>query len=268
MPLASSGANITNSAQVNPGVIEGTDIATDAIDKTKIAADQVETSELADNAVESANIKDGEIVNADISASAGIVDTKLAEIGTANKLNGTAFKNLAGIPAGAGVIPAANLPAPVGDMVVYVPASAGFSSAAPITLDATNKLAYALMGNADNEKWYGTCKAPMGATGLSSIKIIFKSTGTGSTFGGRILTSKLNTDAEGAIVVDGTVTNFSLSEPGTTGHVQTTAVNADNFNGLSTIDQDDIIGFEVNRDGGGDASGSDMHFIGLLVTFS
>lgn len=99
MPLAAAGNVISDSAQVNPGVIQGTDIAADAIDTTKIAA----------NAVESGDIKDGEIVNNDINAAAAIVDTKLAQITTAGKVSGAALTSLASIPAGAGKIPAANL---------------------------------------------------------------------------------------------------------------------------------------------------------------
>lgn len=49
------------------------------------------------------------IVNADIDAAAGIVDTKLAQIITTNKVSGTAIGNLASIPSGAGLIPFANL---------------------------------------------------------------------------------------------------------------------------------------------------------------
>lgn len=51
-----------------------------------------------------------QITNAKVAADAGIVDTKLAEISTANKVNATAFKNLAGTPSGAGQIPVANIP--------------------------------------------------------------------------------------------------------------------------------------------------------------
>ena len=49
------------------------------------------------------------IVNADISASAAIADSKLAQITTAGKVSGSALTSLANIPAGAGNIPAANL---------------------------------------------------------------------------------------------------------------------------------------------------------------
>jgi len=50
------------------------------------------------------------ILNADVSASAAIVDTKLAQITTASKVSGAALTSLSSIPAGAGVIPAANVP--------------------------------------------------------------------------------------------------------------------------------------------------------------
>ena len=49
------------------------------------------------------------IINADVAAGAAIVDTKLAQITTASKVSGTAITGLASLPAGAGVVPAANL---------------------------------------------------------------------------------------------------------------------------------------------------------------
>jgi hypothetical protein len=51
----------------------------------------------------------GNIDNANISASAAIVDTKLATISTANKVSGAAFASLSSVPAGAGEMPAANV---------------------------------------------------------------------------------------------------------------------------------------------------------------
>lgn len=101
MPIITQGKNISSSAQINPGVVENTDIADDAVSKAK----------MADDAVASSEIEDGAIVNADINSSAGIVDTKLATIATAGKVSGAALTLLANIPAGAGIIPPANLPA-------------------------------------------------------------------------------------------------------------------------------------------------------------
>jgi hypothetical protein len=53
----------------------------------------------------------GNIVNADISSGAAITDDKLSQITTASKVSGTAITGLASLPAGAGVIPSANVPA-------------------------------------------------------------------------------------------------------------------------------------------------------------
>ena len=51
----------------------------------------------------------GNVDNANIKPSAGIVDSKLAQISTASKVNATAITNLSGLPSGSGVIPDVNL---------------------------------------------------------------------------------------------------------------------------------------------------------------
>lgn len=100
MPNASAGNVISSSAQINAGVIVGADLANDTITTTQIGTGGVGTDEIAD----------GVITNSDISASAGIVDTKLATISTAGKVSGAALTSLSSTPAGAGVFPAANVP--------------------------------------------------------------------------------------------------------------------------------------------------------------
>jgi len=52
----------------------------------------------------------GSISNANISNTAAIVDSKLAQITTAGKVSGAALTSLSSIPSGAGTIPTANLP--------------------------------------------------------------------------------------------------------------------------------------------------------------
>lgn len=69
-------------------------------------------AQLGANVVKAANINDGEIANADIAAGAAIDDTKLAIINEPGKVDGAALTGLANIPAGAGLIPAANITAP------------------------------------------------------------------------------------------------------------------------------------------------------------
>ena len=71
----------------NAGV---TAIGTGKVLTTMIADANVTTAKLAADAITSAKIKDGEIVNADISASAAIVDTKLATITTSGKVSNSA----------------------------------------------------------------------------------------------------------------------------------------------------------------------------------
>lgn len=93
MPAVTAGKTLTDSAQISPGIIVNSDInASAGIVYSKL--------DLALG-----------IVNADVSATAAIVDTKLAAIATAGKVSGAALTSLANIPSGAGVIPAANLPA-------------------------------------------------------------------------------------------------------------------------------------------------------------
>ena len=65
------------------------------------------------------------IVNADCSASMALAPTKLAQITTAGKVSGTALTGLASIPAGAGIIPAANLPAGTGKIIQVVNVQTG-----------------------------------------------------------------------------------------------------------------------------------------------
>jgi hypothetical protein len=55
------------------------------------------------------NVVNGNLSNTNISASAAIVDSKLAQITTGGKVSGAALTSLSSIPAGAGVIPAANI---------------------------------------------------------------------------------------------------------------------------------------------------------------
>lgn len=96
-----SGNTVSSSAQL------GADVVT----APAIKDGEVKSAEILDESILSGDIKDGEIVNADINSAAAIADTKLAQITTAGKVSGAALTSLSSIPAGAGVIPSANLPA-------------------------------------------------------------------------------------------------------------------------------------------------------------
>jgi hypothetical protein len=73
------------------------------------------------------------IVNADLSPSAAVVDTKLATINTAGKVDGSAITNLTNVPSGAGVIPAVNLPNSIADSHLATISTAGKVSGAALT---------------------------------------------------------------------------------------------------------------------------------------
>lgn len=64
--------------------------------------------------VDNASATISSIENADISNSAAIADSKLAQITTAAKVSGAAITLLTSLPSGAGVIPSANLPSSTG----------------------------------------------------------------------------------------------------------------------------------------------------------
>lgn len=127
MPNAAAGNTITDSAQVNAGVIQNSDLASNAVkDNVVDAAAAISMSKL--------NLA---ITNSEVAAGAAIADSKLAQITTASKVSGAALTSLASIPAGAGTIPEANLP------VVGVSAKSGvFSKDASTT--TTDTIAHGL----------------------------------------------------------------------------------------------------------------------------
>jgi hypothetical protein len=127
MPGAFGGNVITSSTQLGAGVVDANAIATDGVDTAEIKSQAVGTDE----------IQNLSIVDGDISASAAIVDTKLATISTAGKVSGAALTSLASVPAGAGVLPSANLPGGA----VLVPQVTVVSS-----ITATDLLNYSIAG--------------------------------------------------------------------------------------------------------------------------
>src|SRR3990167_6181827 len=98
-------------ATFGPPLVVTSGIVDNAVTNAKMADDSVKAAEIEAGAVGTSEIADTTIVNDDISASAGIVDTKLATISTAGKVDGAALTGFANIPSGAGLVPSANLPA-------------------------------------------------------------------------------------------------------------------------------------------------------------
>ncbi len=83
------------------------------------------------------NDYNGNITNANLSGSAGITDSNLAQITTASKVSGAALTSLSSTPSGAGVLPSANGGVPAGGIITW----SGAISAIPtgwVICDGTN----------------------------------------------------------------------------------------------------------------------------------
>lgn len=182
MPSSQQGIVITDSGQILPGVIENADLATDAVSKVKVA----------DSAIASAEIEDDSIVNADIAATAAISDTKLAQIATADKIadtalpiipdnklatldnaglvDGAALTGLANIPAGAGVIPAANLAAKYQSFFAKITGTTN-----NLTGEENDEL-YLSFPDGSATQGHATFFMPSGAT-ISSIQLVCNQAG-------------------------------------------------------------------------------------------
>ena len=128
-----------------------------------------------------ANDYNGNITNVNLAAGAAIVDTKLAQITTANKVSGTSLTGLASIPVGAGVIPAANIPtvagAPYYRSGMYVMQSSTVTmTIAPGVIDVggttVTKTANTTMTLTSGANWAGGVSLQAtGATGYVGIDI-------------------------------------------------------------------------------------------------
>lgn len=112
----------------------------------------------------------GNVDNTNISASAAIADTKLAQITTAGKLSGAAFTVLGSIPSGAGTIPAKN-GGTGGDL------SAALIGAVPY-FSATGVMSALAAGTTGQVKVSQGGAAPIWANALSSVLDYGTSTGT------------------------------------------------------------------------------------------
>jgi microcystin-dependent protein len=77
---------VVTPTRLNSAATPSVAVANDEITTDKILNAAVTTTKIADSAITSAKIADGTIVNADISTTAAIADSKLAQIATAGKV--------------------------------------------------------------------------------------------------------------------------------------------------------------------------------------
>jgi hypothetical protein len=129
-----------------------------------LAADAVTTDKIFNETILSEDILDGTIVNADISATAGIVDTKLATISTAGKVSNTATTATS---------------ANTVDAIVLRDGSGDFS-ANEITADLIGDVTGDITGNAATVTTNANLTGPI--TSVGNATSVASQTGTGSTF--------------------------------------------------------------------------------------
>lgn len=259
MPSITAGTGISSSTQLNAGVVDANAIATDAVDTAEIKSGAVTTDE----------IFDGTIINADISATAAIVDTKLAQITTANKVHGTSITGLASLPAGAGVIPAANISG--NPQVMAFPGNGILQTA---TLSVANGKDQPCVNFADNTTgiWSTTFAVPPGCTSINKIEALYRCEDAGAVkvIWGSFTTSLYNYSQGGAIVTDVTDTDTSFNTVGTAGVVGILTAPADSFNAITGISYGDIfsVSFRRNSQNAADTYNLALDVRAIIVTFA
>ena len=142
-----------------------------------------------------------QITNAKVSATAAIVDTKLATISTAGKVSGAALTLLANTPSGAGRIPRANAPLINTDTVVTLADGAGS------VIDASTGGIF--KQTATDDRTLGT---PTNPTSGQKIVIVFVASG-----GARTLT--LPTAGAGDFAFGEDITKITQTTSGKTDYI-------------------------------------------------
>jgi hypothetical protein len=225
-------------------------------------------AQIGASTVNSAAIVDLEIVNADISASAGIVDTKLATISTPGKVSGAALTSLASIPSGAGLIPTANLPSLGDSKVMILPKEVEVFNAT-VTNAAVGSVNVPVISNANGSAstFYAAIRVPDGKTGIASIKLLYRRDFTGN-MRFAVTVQRTDTDAAGGNSSDTDTREYASS--GSDGVVDAVTLNAACYDGITSIDQDDLLGINITRaaNHANDTYEGTLLLLGIIVEFS
>ena len=192
MPIASSGNVISSSNQLGADVVltaaikDGEIVNADLSATAAIAATKIQTLSVG---VNGGVLPSTGIADTHLSATAAIADGKLAQITTASKVHGSAITGLASLPAGAGVIPAANLPGPasvsfISDVISHSGSSATGSLDDTLTPGFTAKaitLHYLLMGYAGGVQVFSIGVATFDGTTLKANLQLWREIADGTT---------------------------------------------------------------------------------------
>lgn len=114
------------------------------------------------------NLVNGNIDNANIKASAGIVDSKLAQITTAGKVSGAALTSLSSTPSGAGLLPAANVTLPSGSAKQIVNYQTGAVATGTIILPIDDTIPQ----NTEGDQYMSLAITPTSASNYLKIEVV------------------------------------------------------------------------------------------------
>lgn len=245
-------------ATFGPPLVVTSGLADDAVTNVKMADDAIKAAEIEAGAVGTSEIADTTIVNADISASAAIVDTKLATISTAGKVDGAAITGLASLPAGAGVIPTANVPASVQSFSVPLVTNAGAR-----TGEGTSDYLYANLPDAGTNSVYASFFMPTAGT-ISSIQWFVAPSSAGG--GNFIISYNFRSTPGGAMETD-SAAGVTVASGGTADQPEVVTIAATTYDGLT---RGRVWHVEIIRLGAdaGDTSTNGARALTLLVNLS
>lgn len=158
-----------------------------------------------------------------------------------------------------------------GDLAVMVfPGMGAVSSGVTLIRQDTGIAAHGFP-DAANHQWECMAKVPFGATSIASIKMAYATLNTNNLFM-KFETShgSINEASWGAFEYDTTDSNSTYSNAASANSTVTLTVPSAAYNGLSSIQADDIIGIRIHREGAdnSDTYGTALQVLGLLITFA
>ena len=127
----------------------------------------------------------GNIINGDLSASLNLPDSKLAQITTASKVHGSSITGLASLPAGAGIVPVANLGTGASS-TNFLRGDGTFATAGSVSLVSNTSISSATNSGdiaIDSTKYYLVIFQLTGLSSSDSISIRFNNDTTANKYG-------------------------------------------------------------------------------------
>lgn len=185
-------------------------------------------------------------------------------------VDGTYFSNLAGIPAGAGIIPAANLPS-AADNVIWIPPQVFYPSGATKADYNANGITIPTIEFANGvlQTIEALMKIPTGATSIAAVYLDFLFTAAGNVYM-KFNLGHIDTDANAVQEVDTSDAYATYASPGTGAIFGAITVPAGAYNELTGIEAHDLISLKVFRDAtnASDTMETGLRCLGARIQFA